>query len=670
MREGDTVNVFDRAVAAVAPVHAAKRAAARAALKIIDSGYGNYGANLTKKSLRGWEFYGGSAKEDIEDNIDILRQRSRDAYMGIPTASAALKTMRTNVIAGGLMPAPQIDAEFLGLTPEDAEKLQAQIVREFALWADTPVCDADRVDNFYKLQQLTFLSYAMNGDAIVLLPTKEQTGQPYSLRVRLVEADRVCSPDGFDRLVPCTVQGYDVHCIVQGVETDADGMVIAYWVCDRHPLASNAYTSGGPHWTRVEAYTKTTGRRNVLHVMNRERAGQRRGVPMLAPVLEALKQLGRYTDAEITAAVLSAMFTVFVKQSVASDARPFGEMLPPDMLIDAQDQSSIELGPGAILSLNPGEDVQFADPKHPNTGYDAFTNALIRQIGAALEIPPEVLFKQFTTSYSAARGALNEFWRTCSMQRDWFTDDFCQPIYEEWFAEAVARGRIAAPGFFADPAIRKAYTACAWNGPARTNLNPVQEVDAAVKRVDAGFSTAQEETATMTGGDYNRNIRQRVIEAKRKREVDEITNPQAKTRKEIIIAIPNRKAETVVKALDALERKLGARRFRAIFKSITFDNGTEFAAAEGLERSCVNKRLPRTKVYFCHPYSSWERGTNENTNGMIRRRFPKGTNFAAVTNAQIAQAENWINNYPRKILGYKSSEIVFRECLRELGIAA
>lgn len=134
--------------------------------------------------------------------------------------------------------------------------------------------------------------------------------------------------------------------------------------------------------------------------------------------------------------------------------------------------------------------------------------------------------------------------------------------------------------------------------------------------------------------------------------------------------IPNRKAETVVKALDALERKLGARRFRAIFKSITFDNGTEFAAAEELERSCINKHLPRTKVYFCHPYSSWERGTNENTNGMIRRRFPKGTNFAAVTNAQITQAENWINNYPRKILGYKSSEIVFRECLRELGIAA
>ena len=127
---------------------------------------------------------------------------------------------------------------------------------------------------------------------------------------------------------------------------------------------------------------------------------------------------------------------------------------------------------------------------------------------------------------------------------------------------------------------------------------------------------------------------------------------------------------TVAAALQAKTKEINGV-FKAVcIVDITFDNGTEFAAAEGLERSCVNKRLPRTKVYFCHPYSSWERGTNENTNGMIRRRFPKGTNFAAVTNAQIAQAENWINNYPRKILGYKSSEIVFRECLRELGIAA
>ena len=518
------MNLLDRAIAAVSPVRAVRRAAARTALEFVNSGYGNYGANLTKKSMRGWMYHGGSPKEDIEDNLDVLRQRSRDAYMGIPTASAALKTMRTNVVAGGLMPSPQIDADYLRLTNEQAEALQAQILREFALWADTPVCDADRVDNFYKLQQLAFLSYLMNGDAFALLPMKEQPGQPYSLRVRVIEADRVCSPDSYDRLVPCEVKGHRVHSIVQGVETDADGMVIAYGICNQHPLSSLSNQAGALEWTRVEAYG-SSGRPNVLHVMNRERAGQRRGVPILAPVLEALKQLGRYTEAEITAAVISAMFTVFIQSATVQNGKPIGEALPPEQLIDAQDQGTIELGNGAIVALNPGETVEFAKPEHPNSGYDAFFNAMVKEIGAALEIPPEVLEKQFTQNFSSARGSLNEFWRTCGMQRDWFSDDFCQPVYEAWLAEAVARGRIKAPGFFGDPAIRKAYADCKWNGPSRTALNPSQEVEAAIKRVDAGFSTAEEETAQLTGGDYNRNIRKRAIEAARKREVDKIANP-------------------------------------------------------------------------------------------------------------------------------------------------
>ncbi len=142
-----------------------------------------------------------------------------------------------------------------------------------------------------------------------------------------------------------------------------------------------------------------------------------------------------------------------------------------------------------------------------------------------------------------------------------------------------------------------------------------------------------------------------------------------KTRNEIIIGVPNRKAETIVRAVDALERKLGARKFRAIFKSITFDNGTEFAAAESLERSCINKTIPRTRVYYCHPYSSWERGSNEHVNGMIRRRHPKGTDFSKVSKEEIAATEKWINEYPRRIFGYKSSAIMFQECLNELGIA-
>lgn len=519
-------NFIDRAIASIAPVYGVKRLAAKQTIDFVNSGYGNYGANTTKKTMKGWLFRGGSAKEDIEDNLDVLRQRSRDAYMGVPTAAAALKTMRTNVIAGGLMPAPKVDNDFLHMTAEQAEELQAQIIREFGLWAETAECDADRVDDFYDLQQLVFLGKIMNGDAFAFLPMDKPTPrQPYGLRVRVVEADRVCSPDMRDRLYPCVVQGHSVHNIVQGVETDEHGIVVAYWVCNTHPL--EVMPRQKREWTRVEAYG-TTGRRNVLHIMTRERAGQRRGVPMLAPVLETLKQLGRYTEAEINAAVISAMFTVFIQTEAATDARPLGEMIPQDQLVDEQDQGTIEMGNGAIVSLNPGEKAEFADPKHPSAGYDVFTEATIKQIGAALEIPPEVMEKKFSTSYSAARGALNEFWRTCEMQRDWFVADFCQAVYEEFLAEAVARGRVKAPGFFNDPAIRKAYSGCTWNGPARTNLNPVQEVDAAIKRMEAGFSTAQEETMQMTGGNYAKNIRQRKIEAEQKREVDDIAGGQEK----------------------------------------------------------------------------------------------------------------------------------------------
>ena len=500
--------------------------AMRTIISAINSGYSHHGASRTSPNMREWHSYSGSAKEDIEDNLDLLRQRSRDAYMGIPTATAALKTLRTNVIAGGLMPSPQIDGEFLHMTTDQVEELQAQILREFSLWADSTVCDADRVDDFYGLQQLAYLGSLMNGDAFAILQLKPRPGCPYDLRVRIVEADRICSPGYHDRLTQSVVQGYTVDSIVQGVETDADGEVKAYWIADKHPRAYTNLTL--QNWKRVEVYGKKSGMKNALHVMQRERAGQRRGVPILAPVLETLKQMERYADAETTAALLGAIFTVFIQKGSISNEGPFGQVMAEEMrkaLAGTRDPNDLALGAGLIMDLEMGETVNTVETRHPHSGYDTFMMARTKQASAALEIPVDVLFKRFETNFSSARGALNEFWRTCGMHRDWFAEDFCQPIYEMWFSEAVARGRINAPGFFNDPAVRKAYTDCKWNGPARTAMNPSQEVEAAIKRVQAGFSTAQEETAQLSGGDYNRNIKQRLVEAERKRQVDQIGSP-------------------------------------------------------------------------------------------------------------------------------------------------
>ena len=160
-----------------------------------------------------------------------------------------------------------------------------------------------------------------------------------------------------------------------------------------------------------------------------------------------------------------------------------------------------------------------------------------------------------------------------------------------------------------------------------------------------------------------------VYSGKKKSTVALLVLTERKTRNENIIVVPDRRAETTVRAINALERKLGAEKFGIIYKSITVDNGSEFALADQLEQSCITGDK-RTKVYYCHPYSSWERGSNENVNGMIRRRHPKGTDFSKVTAEEIAATENWINSYPRKIFGYKSAGTMFRECLRELGLTA
>lgn len=132
------------------------------------------------------------------------------------------------------------------------------------------------------------------------------------------------------------------------------------------------------------------------------------------------------------------------------------------------------------------------------------------------------------------------------------------------------------------------------------------------------------------------------------------------TREEIVELLQSHTAAEVVKALDRIERRFTEKGFRENFKSITVDNGCEFADVDGIERSRRNKKK-RTKVYYCNPYSSYERGSNENQNRMLRRFFPKGETMSEVTKAQVKKAEEWINNYPRKIHNYRSAEDLFQE---------
>lgn len=501
------MKITDKIVSVISPTTALKRVAARKKLDAINSfggsgtGYGKYGASYAKKGLLGWLTSGTSADEDIVDNSDILRARSRDLFMGSPLATGAIKTVRTNVIGSGLMLNAQIDAKYLGLTEDEAREWEENTEREWRLWAETVDCDAERKQTFYQLQSLTLMSAIMSGDVFVILPIIKRPGSVYDLRVGLIEADRVCNPLN----IPTGAN------ILGGVEVDKYGAPIAYWISQFNPNSHPRWNQNTMNeWKRVPAFGAKTGRRNVMQVMaDVERPAQRRGVPMLAPVIEALKQLARYSEAELMAAVVSGMFTVFIKSNTPNN--PLQPMFDPAQQLDT-DPKSYEMGNGAIVALDENESIETANPGRPNTAFDGFVIAISRQIGAALEIPYELLVKNFTASYSASRAALLEAWKMFRMRREWIVGNFCQPIYEEWLAEAVLKGRIKAPGFFDDPAIKAAWCGAEWYGDSQGQLDPLKEANAAKVRVEEGFSTREREAAELTGMKYE------TIHAVRRRE--------------------------------------------------------------------------------------------------------------------------------------------------------
>ena len=134
------------------------------------------------------------------------------------------------------------------------------------------------------------------------------------------------------------------------------------------------------------------------------------------------------------------------------------------------------------------------------------------------------------------------------------------------------------------------------------------------------------------------------------------TLTERKTRQEIIMKLPNKETKTIAKALDKIERRYGSR-FYKTFKTITFDNGVEFMGYEGIEKSCLRK-TKRTEIYYAHPYCSGERGTNENNNRLIRRWIPKGKDMGKIKEKEIKKIEKWINDYPRAMFDYRSSNMI------------
>lgn len=452
-------------------------------------------ASHALREIASWQPGNGSADSDLLPELSTMVARSRDLSRNHGVASGAIQTLTDNIVGTGFRLSAKPDYKALGKTKEWEEEWQAQVESLWRSWADTFNCDAAKSLTFNGLTTQIFKSCMVNGEALALPLWLEN--RPFSTAIQLVEPDRLSNPNNQS----------DTETMRGGIEIDKYGAPIAYHILKNHP--GDFWTGTASYkWLRVPAFTPF-GRRRVIHVRDIDRIGQTRGKPVLSSIMPMFKMLDHYERSELQAAIVNAMIAAFIETPM--DAENLNELFggSGEDYLTAKKDWKVKLEGGSIIPIFPGDKIAPFTPSRPNSAYGSFIENVLRHIGTGLNIPYELLLKDFSkTNYSSARSALLEAWRYFNGRRQWLSTYWATPVYELWLEEAVNKGLVEAPDFYEN---KYAYTRCKWIGPGRGWVDPVKEAQACQIRMDIGLSTLEAECAGQ-GLDWEEVLEQRARE--------------------------------------------------------------------------------------------------------------------------------------------------------------
>lgn len=446
------------------------------------------------ESMLTWQPTNTSATTDQQkSDQDTIVARSRDAWRNQMLGQAVVNRLDINVIGAGLVAKPKVTGN---------KELSNEIKKRFEKWCKH--CEYEDDVNFYSFQSLVFSSALIAGDVFVNTVVNEKD----ELKLQAIESERVSNsnltPDTKDR--------------IQGVYL-SNGKPMAYSVQSTHPGDLRPEYV----WKTFQKYGSETGRQRFFHLWRKVRPGQVRGIPILTPVLESFRKIDRYIDASLIDAVVTSLFSAFVKTDGAAEIPGYTDSTQEVAQTEIK-QDRIFLKPGMVLNLQPGEDVSFGDPGRPNPNFEAFLNAIIRMISAAIGIPYDVLMMLYNSSYSASRAAIMQFWKTVLKYRWEFIEKFCQPIYELWLENEVLSGRLDL-----DLSIEENFN-CVWVGPTKGSIDDTKEVIAARERINLGISNIETEAEEIGGRDWMEIHAQRATEHELRKQADlEKENAPAQT---------------------------------------------------------------------------------------------------------------------------------------------
>lgn len=486
-------NAVDGAISVVSPIYAARRQAARYAVRMGSSYFqGAKSGRLTNNWATGQE----SVDSSIYSELQTLRDRSRDLNRNNPVAAGITDTICSNAIHTGIRPQSRINADALNLSPEQAAVFQKQAERVWTKWSGN--CDARGKLTFAEIEFLAVRQILEAGEFLSVRRAIDD-GRPYFLALDIMEPDRLDDPP--DKRSDAKTRF--------GITSDDRGKPLIYHIRKTHPGDSFRKRDDAYKFTAVKAHD-TAGRPNVFHVFPILRPGQTRGIPFFAPVVEKFKMLADYLEAELVAARVAACFAAFVKTE-----NPYGAAT--GSAATTQDGQRLEaLEPGVIEYLGMNQDVTFAKPERPGTTFDQFVARILRMIGAALGLPYELVLKDFSqTNYSSARAALLQAYRVFQVWQQMIINHLCQPVYELLLEEAWLRGELAAPGFESQ---KWEFTRAAWIPPGWKWVDPKREAEADKISIEMGLKTRADSCAEQ-GQDWEEKAEQAAREKQKYEEL-------------------------------------------------------------------------------------------------------------------------------------------------------
>ncbi|MDG4575430.1 MAG: phage portal protein [Defluviicoccus sp.] len=443
------MNLLDRAIGLVAPGAALRRAQARAAMAMLARSY--EGARIGRRT-EGWVVAGTSANAEIGTALVRLRDRSRDLVRNNPYAAKAVSAVVSNLVGTGIMPRARSGD---GTINEMADRLWARFAE---------ACDADGLTDFSGLQALIVRTLVESGECLVRIRERRaEDGLPVPLQLQLLE------PDHLDASKTGEAPGGGF--VIQGVEFDALGRRRAYWLYPVHPGEVAMFR-------RASLVSQPVPAASVVHLFDRLRPGQVRGVPWFAPVILKMRDLDEYDDAELVRKKIEACFAAFVTGS--DDEETLGRATS-----DANGRRIESFEPGMIEYLSPGKDVKFATPSHAG-GYGEYMRVQLHAIAAGVGLTYELLTGDLSqVNYSSIRAGLIEFRRRMeALQWQLLVPGLCRPVWQRFVATSQAIG--ALPDEIID---------AEWTAPRFEAVDPLKDIQADILAVRAGLMTLKEAVA-------------------------------------------------------------------------------------------------------------------------------------------------------------------------------